>query len=600
MAFTTPGIDFIAQKAIFPALLNYGVLYISLYLSRLSVPQWALVLAAVLPIPGCTFVGMAYRKWRHQQQAEKLGARLAPVIDSRSIGDGLWEYTEEIGTIFNCNVVFEDCIYTLEPEHVKRVLATDFDNFPKGERHIEALSGVLGSGVFSSDGDMWRFHRTMARPFFSRDRVTDLELFDRHIQSAISLMRQRMSAGYAIDFQDLMQRITVDSASEFLFGTSVDSLRITVENLPQPYDHPDYHSSIEAFSFHPSNRISEAFLRAQMVAAQRDKAGWVWPLLEIFGDRAKKEMKLVNEFIDPIVETAVKRNVEKVKSNVGEQVKKDIQDDESFLDHLASQTSDKTIVKDQALNLLLAGRDTIAATSTFLFYLLSQHPEVSTRLRQEVIDKVGPAKRPTYEDIKGMKYLRAVINGALTLHILSPNVPYGVLNQPETLRILPPVPWDTRECINGTVWPSPNTNDKPIYIPPGTQVFYGAIMLHTSEDLWGPDAKEFDPDRWIDDRKQRYIDNPFMFMPFNAGPRICLGQQLAYNELSLIVVRFIQAFSSFTLDEAALPPEARVPTEWSHFNGHGRKGKERFRPKVLLTMSSEGGMWLKAKSIEDN
>jgi hypothetical protein len=51
-------------------------------------------------------------------------------------------------------------------------------------------------------------------------------------------------------------------------------------------------------------------------------------------------------------------------------------------------------------------------------------------------------------------------------------------------------------------------------------------MLHTSEDLWGPDAKEFDPERWIDERKQRYIDNPFIFVPFNAGPRICLGQQV--------------------------------------------------------------------------
>jgi hypothetical protein len=68
----------------------------------------------------------------------------------------------------------------------------------------------------------------------------------------------------------------------------------------------------------------------------------------------------------------------------------------------------------------------------------------------------------------------------------------------------------------------------------------------------------------------------------------------------LIVVRFIQAFSSFVLDEVAIPPEARVPAGWSHFNGHGRKGKERFKPKVLLTMSSEGGMWLKAKSIDDN
>lgn len=138
-----------------------------------------------------------------------------------------------------------------------------------------------------------------------------------------------------------MQRITVDSASEFLFGTSVDSLHITVENMPQPYNHPDYHNSVEGFSLDPSNRISDAFLRAQMVAAQRDKAGWVWPLLEIFGDQAKKEMELVNEFLDPIVDAAVKRNTEKVKSTstVDEQAKKDIRNDESFLDHLASQTS---------------------------------------------------------------------------------------------------------------------------------------------------------------------------------------------------------------------------------------------------------------------
>ena len=60
----------------------------------------------------------------------------------------------------------------------------------------------------------------------------------------------------------------------------------------------------------------------------------------MLGDQAKKEMKLVNEFIDPIVDAAVKRNTEKGKSTVGEQVnKKDIRDDESFLDHLASQTS---------------------------------------------------------------------------------------------------------------------------------------------------------------------------------------------------------------------------------------------------------------------
>ena len=60
---------------------------------------------------------------------------------------------------------------------------------------------------------------------------------------------------------------------------------------------------------------------------------------------------------------------------------------------------------------LIAGRDTTAATLTFVIYFLSLYPEVTFRLRNEVLSKVGPARKPTYDDIKEMKYLRAVING---------------------------------------------------------------------------------------------------------------------------------------------------------------------------------------------
>lgn len=51
-------------------------------------------------------------------------------------------------------------------------------------------------------------------------------------------------------------------------------------------------------------------------------------------------------------------------------------------------------------------------------------------------------------------------------------------------------------------------------------------MMHTDETLWGPDASEFDPDRFLDERKKYMLANPFIFLPFNAGPRICLGQQV--------------------------------------------------------------------------
>ncbi|KAJ6557405.1 hypothetical protein DFH09DRAFT_545281 [Mycena vulgaris] len=58
-----------------------------------------------------------------------------------------------------------------------------------------------------------------------------------------------------------------------------------------------------------------------------------------------------------------------------------------------------------------------------------------------------------------------------------------------------------------------------------------------------------------------------MFLPFNAGPRICLGQQFAYSEMSFVLIRLLQSFSSFALDADAFPPEARPPLEWAALEG---------------------------------
>ena len=60
---------------------------------------------------------------------------------------------------------------------------------------------------------------------------------------------------------------------------------------------------------------------------------------------------------------------------------------------------------------VLASRDTSASTLTFTVYLLAMHPQVMARLRREILDKVGPVRMPNENDIKDMKYLRAVING---------------------------------------------------------------------------------------------------------------------------------------------------------------------------------------------
>lgn len=85
-------------------------------------------------------------------------------------------------------------------------------------------------------------------------------------------------------------------------------------------------------------------------------------------------------------------------------------------------------------------------------------------------------------------------------------------------------------------------------------------------------AEEFDPDRFIDERLYKYLTpNPFIFLSFNAGPRICLGQQFAYNEMSFFLIRLLQDLESITLDMDAQDPESRPPADWAKCPG--RKGQ---------------------------
>ena len=81
-------------------------------------------------------------------------------------------------------------------------------------------------------------------------------------------------------------------------------------------------------------------------------------------------------------------------------------------------------------------------------------------------------------------------------------------------------------------------------------------------------AQEFDPDRFLDERVGKYlVPNPFIFLPFNAGPRICLGQQFAYNEASFMLVRLLQVFDRVDLAPDAQPKETLPQAEWKKVKG---------------------------------
>ncbi|KAL5533818.1 hypothetical protein ACEPAG_278 [Sanghuangporus baumii] len=492
---------------------------------------------------------------------------ISEAVKSGHFADDFLFHVRNHGWTYNWRLFWEDKIVTTEPEHIKAVLATEFDNFEKGDQFKVHMQSVLGDGVFNSDGEMWKFHRSMTRPFFSKDRISHFEIFGRHADEALVLLKSRMREGHAVDIQDLVARFTLDSATEFLFGHCVHILHAGL-----PYS-PNLASSrhAENKSSDPATLFSQALANAQMTAGRRARLGDMWPLFEMAKDLTKEDMRIVNAFIDPILEEAVaKRGMLQDFT-----AKKEIAEDETLLDHLITYTKDLTILRDEILNIMIAGRDTTAATLTFATYCLAMYPNVMRRLREEILAVVGSVRNPTYDDLKQMKYLRAFIN--------------------ETLRLYPTVPFDMRSSINATTFVNKTPGGKPFYIPPRTQIIYHIFLMHRRTDLWGPDAQEFDPDRFLGDRLHKYLTpNPFIFLPFNAGPRICLGQQFAYNEVSFMLVKLCQNFDGVELAPDAQPPETIPPPEWANNALPGeRKAKERVWLKTHLTMHANGGLWVR-------
>ncbi|QRV92984.1 cytochrome P450 family protein [Ceratobasidium sp. AG-Ba] len=410
----------------------------------------------------------------------------------------------------------------------------------------------------------------MSRPYFSRERITHFDVFDRHSNEAITKLLARSAElvdnqPTAVDFQNLVSCFAMDCATEFLFGLDVKSL-----DAPLAYPHAPPRN-------HASARFAKAFDGVMDKAIVRFRLGVAWPLFEMFWDRTRGDMDVIDEYIRPILKEKLRLKAKRSELSAEDKASTIHMDAEamSLLDHLVLLTDDEKMIKDELLNILMAGRDTTSSLLTFACYMLASHPSVMSKLRAEIIGVVGTRSRPTFEDIKAMKYLRAFIK--------------------EVLRVFPPAPMSIREAAKSTVMRS---NGKQYYVPAGASIKGSLLMLHRRRDLWGPDAEAFDPERWLDERNEKYVlANPFIFLPFGAGPRICLGQQFAYNETSFFLIRLLQRVESISLAPDAQPPNTIPPADWA--SAKGRKSFEKIMPKSHLTLYVAGGLWVRVKEAPE-
>ncbi|KAI0843046.1 cytochrome P450 52A11 [Hypoxylon sp. FL0890] len=397
-------------------------------------------------------------------------------------------------------------VITADPENIKAVLATQFADFGKGEQFHREWSEFLGDSIFTTDGQLWHASRQLIRPQFSRERISDLHCFESHLETFFKAIANggvlngeeqqvdiEAGNGKPFDISELLFRYTLDVATDFLLGMDVQSLTT------------------------PRQPFADAFNEVQRMQNIIARAGPLYPFVSRKSFR--EGLKVVNEFCNIYIDRALRLSPEELATKT----KSD--QDYTFLHELASFTRDRKVLRDQILAVLLAGRDTTAATLSFAFYELGRHPEVVQKMRQEIINQVGLHRTPTYEDLKSMKYVQNVLN--------------------ETLRLYPAVPFNVRTALKDTTLPRGGGPDGTLPLPvlKDTSIGYSPLVMHRRADLYPPvsekhpDPTVFSPDRWYN-----WQPKPWQYIPFNGGPRICIGQQFALTEMAYVLTRMFQRF----------------------------------------------------------
>jgi len=354
------------------------------------------------------------------------------------------------------------------PELIRQVLVTDFSTFDKGGFAYEKARLLSGNGLATCPNKAHRRQRQLMQPAFHRDRLANYAAV---MRDEASTMADAWRSGQVVDVNKEMTNVALSVVARTLcvIGAADKSAAELSSLLPV---------------------VFEGFYR-QMLAP----LGLMQKLPLPSNRRFNRALSRMRETVVQIVEDYRKAGV-------------DHGDLLSTL--LATQDEDtgegmtNSEIYDQVMTLLLGGSETSAATLTWAFHLLGEHPEVEERLHAEV-DEVLAGRSAGWDDLPKLSYTQRVLT--------------------ETLRLYSPV-WIVTRCTTAEVELGGHR------LAPGTTILWSPYVLHRHPDFF-PDPERFDPDRWLPDRAKTVPRGAMI--PFSAGPRKCIGETFAMNEATIVL-----------------------------------------------------------------
>ncbi|CAL9237048.1 unnamed protein product [Arabidopsis halleri] len=459
----------------------------------------------------------------------------ATVFDLLFHRDELYDYETEIARTkptYRFLSPGQSEILTADPRNVEHILKTRFDNYSKGPVGRENLADLLGHGIFAVDGEKWRQQRKLASFEFSTRVLRDFScsVFRRNASKLVGFVSEFALSGKAFDAQDMLMRCTLDSIFKVGFGVELKCL--------------------DGFS-KKGEEFMEAFDEGNVATSSR----YIDPLWKLkwflnIGSQSKlkKSIATIDKFVYSLI-TTKRKELAKEQNTV---VREDILSRFLVESEKDPENMNDKYLRDIILNFMIAGKDTTAASLSWFLYMLCKNPLVQEKIVQEIRDVTSSHEKTT--DVNG--FIESINEEALDQmqHL------HAALS--ETLRLYPPVPVDTRCAENDDILPDGHRVSK------GDNIYYIAYAMGRMTYIWGQDAEEFKPERWLKDGVFQ-PESPFKFISFHAGPRICLGKDFAYRQMKIVAMALLHFFRFKMADE-----------------------KSSVCYKTMLTLHVEGGLHL--------
>jgi cytochrome P450 len=388
--------------------------------------------------------------------------------------------TRQYGDVVCYRPAPEPAYLVNHPDYIRHVLLDNNRNYSKATYINQMFKATVGDGLLTSEGETWLRQRRLMQPAFNQQSLSQLDsVVTTQAARMLDGWQEAASQGRPITLASEMSALTLAITTRALFGVNMG------EEI---------------------NRVGQA---VDMGTALLERPN---------NPRFRAAFQTIEEVVQGIIATRRKSVDEDGEAGdlLGILMRARYEDTGLGMDDAG--------LRSQVITLLLAGYDTTASALTLTFYLLSKHPEVVARLRQD-LQTTLKGRTPVYADLPRLENPRMVFE--------------------EALRLYPPA-WVLGRVALG------DDQVGEYFVPAGTIVAISPYTIHRHLGFWD-DPERFDPQRFTPERSARR--QRFAYIPFGGGPRQCIGNNFAMIEAQLIIAMVVPRFDLSLVQDHEIKPE---------------------------------------------